>query len=496
MIDINYVKTGLGETTVLIVPVWADGKYASQLPEEVTLTLNTLIDQGEFQAKLGKTKSELVELEERIIKVIAVGLGDKEKSTPERMKIVGAKAYMAIGNAANRTIGIALDDRALNVASQLKFLEGFTLRNYLDDRYKTGESRAESDAKIITQLNLLGNPDANFKKALNRIIIITEGIHDARDLVSAPPMDMTPQDLSDFALNIADTYENIDATILGRAELEAESMGLLLAVSRGSSEEPKLIVLTLNGTKKEDPIVLIGKGVTFDTGGYDLKSEAGMRDMHCDMAGGATVLSTIGTLAALGEKRKVIAIVPATENAVNGDAFKPSDIITSHAGLTVEIDNTDAEGRLILADAISYAKRFYPSVIVDLATLTGAALVALGEKYSAVFSNRPELLRALQKASDISGDKIWPLPLDDSFREKMKSKVADIGNLAKGLDRKAGSSTAAAFLEFFVGDIPWAHLDIAGPAFQTVELEAWNPPSGATGYGVNLLVEAVQNHLW
>lgn len=495
MLEINYTKSGLGEINILIVPVWADYKTSPLLSEEVTDTINALIEQGEFKAKLGETRNELVDTDSGIIKLVAVGLGEKAKSTPERMKIAGAKAYMAVGNASDKNIGIVLDDKIINSAGQLKFLEGFALRNYLDDKYKTGESKLESEAKIIEELTLIGNFDTNFKDALERVLIITEGTHDVRDLVAAPPSDIKPEDLANFAEEIADAYDNVEATILNKADLEKEKMNLLLAVSRGSINEPRLIVLTLNPDKKEDPIVLIGKGVTFDSGGYDLKPETGMRDMHCDMAGAATVLSTVATLAALGEKRKVIAIAPSTENLVNGEAYKPSDIITSHAGLTVEIDNTDAEGRLILADAISYAKRFNPAVIIDLATLTGAAIVALGEKYSAVFSNRPELIKSLQKASDISGDKIWPLPLDDSFREKMKSKLADIGNLAKGLDRKAGSSTGAAFLEFFVGDIPWAHLDIAGPAFQSIEIEAWNPPSGATGYGVSLLVEAVENQL-
>lgn len=495
MININFLKNGLGETKVLVVPVWSDGKLPANLPEDCAITVHALIDENEFAGKNSEIVTELVELDESIIKLILVGLGDRAKTSPEQIKIAGAKAYLSVGVANEKMVTLLADEKITNAATILKLIEGFSLRNYLDDRYKTGEEKAKSESKIIRTLNLAFTPSAEFEKSLARLLTIINSTLLARDLVSAPPVDMKPDDLAIFAENIANEYRNVDTIYLNKREIEKAGLGLLAAVNRGSFNEPRLIIVTLNPTAKEDPIVLIGKGVTFDSGGYDIKSESGMRDMHCDMAGAATVLCAVQALAALGEKKKVMAIVPATENLVSGDAYKPSDIITSHAGHTVEIDNTDAEGRLILADAISYSKQFNPKVIIDLATLTGAAIVALGEKYSAVFSNRPELIKSLQKASDSSGDKIWPLPLDDSFREKLKSKLADIGNLAKGLDRKAGSSTGAAFLEYFAGGTPWVHLDIAGPAFQSVELEAWNPPSGASGYGVALLVDAVQNQL-
>jgi leucyl aminopeptidase len=253
--------------------------------------------------------------------------------------------------------------------------------------------------------------------------------------------------------------------------------------------------MTLNAAVPGQPIVLIGKGVTFDSGGYNIKPTGHIETMHTDMAGAAAVLGTMQSLAILGEKKKVIAIIPSTENLISGDAYKPSDILTSMSGKTVEIGNTDAEGRLILADAVTYAKKYFdPKVIFDLATLTGACMVALGERYAGILSNEPRLIKNLEQASQDSGDKVWHLPLDTTFMDKMKSRIADLSNTAHG-SPGAGASTGAAFIGHFAEKTPWAHIDIAGPSHQQKDIEAWNPSTGATGFGVALMTTLVQKYL-
>lgn len=493
MIQINYLKKGLGETDVLIVPVFANGKFSLTIPEEIEDKLNMGIDRGTFSGTFGEVMTDLVELEdESTVKVIFVGLGNKANLKSENYKTAGAKTYNALQSVAGKKVGYMFDDKFLNRANQLKFLEGLLLRNYFEGKYKTGEDRTKLENKIFTEIHIGGNVDADLKKSLARLTAIIAGTHIARDLVVAPSADLKPADLAVFVENMAVELPNLEVTSLNKSQIEKEGMGLLLAVNRGSSHEPRLIVMTLNGSKKEKPLVFVGKGITFDSGGYNLKPSSGMGDMHTDMAGAAAVVGTMYALAASGSKRKVIGIIPSTENLVNGDAYKPSDIIMSHAGKTVQIMDTDAEGRLVLADAMSYAKQFEPVAMVDLATLTGACIVALGERYAGLFSNTPELLKAITRASETSGDKVWPLPLDEEFKNRMKSKIADLGNLAQGLDRYAGASTGAAFLSYFAGDTPWAHLDIAGPSNQNKELEAWNPTSGASGFGVHLLCDLVE----
>ncbi len=491
MLQINYLKNALGETDVLVIPVFAQGKFSLDIPQEVEDQLQIRMDKGDFSASFGETITDLIAIDELKLKLVFVGLGDKGTLRSESYKTAGAKAYNALGDIKDKKVGYVFDDKLFNRANQLRFLEGLFLRNYFEGKYKTGDDRTKLENKIFTDFYIGGTVDAELKKSLNRLNAIITGTHIARDLVVAPSADLKPEDLAIFAENTALDFPNLEVTSLNKSEIEKEGLGLLLAVNRGSDHEPRLIVMTLNGAKKEKPLVLVGKGITFDSGGYNLKPSSGMADMHTDMAGAAAVMGAMYALAASGSKRKVIGIVPSTENLVNGDAYKPSDIVLSHAGKTVLIMDTDAEGRLVLADAMSYAQRFEPTAIVDLATLTGACIVALGERYAGLFSNTPDLLKTITRASEISGDKVWPLPLDDEFKNRMKSKIADLGNLASGLDRYAGASTGAAFLSYFAGETPWAHLDIAGPSSQSKELEAWNPTSGASGFGVHLLVDLV-----
>lgn len=497
MVKIGFSEKNIAQLDILIVPVLLSGKSSGKLPVEIAKKLSQRISDKEFTGKSGETVSEFLDGINLPLKVLFVGLGELNKLTPEKAKVAGAQTKEALPNPKNKIIGLITDKKILSDELFAKFVEGLLLKNYVDNRYKTGENKTELDNQIFNRLVIVGDVKPSLKTVLIRLNKLIEAIFLTRDLVSTPSADMKPHDLADVAEKLAKQYKNLQVKILNRVAIEKAGLKLLSAVNRGSHHEARLIIMKLNPDRREKPIILIGKGITFDSGGYNLKPSTGMETMHTDMAGAAAVIGAIKALAELNCKKPVIGIIPATENLVSGNSYKPADIIKSYNGLTVEIANTDAEGRLILADAIAYSAQFKPQAIIDLATLTGACIVALGERYAGLFSDDEKLVEKIKTASAVSGDKVWQLPLDEGFKESVKSKVADIANLAKKLDRLAGASTGAAFLSYFVPDkTPWAHLDIAGPSYQTHELEPWNPAaSPATGFGVALLVEIIQNYL-
>ncbi|MBU1092601.1 leucyl aminopeptidase [Patescibacteria group bacterium] len=480
---------------VLIIPIPADKRYLpSIIPEIKPLLANT---QDDFNAKFGEIHLESLGLDQLPIKILLVGLGDPAILTIDKMKTLGAKTKDTLLTPATKKIGILFDDKIISLELFLKFIEGMSLKNYLDLRYKNKEETTILAKQSLNELLIINPKKNDLKKPLDQLNKMIDATFLVRNLVTTPSADLKPHDLAKVASNLAKQYTNLQVNVLNKADITKAGLNLLLAVNRGSHHEARLIIMKLNMQRGKNPIVLVGKGITFDSGGYNLKPSAGgyLEIMHTDMAGAATVIGTIKALAELGCRQPVIAIIPATENLISGNSYKPADVIKSYSGLTVEIANTDAEGRLILADAMAYAvKQFQPSTIIDVATLTGACIVALGERYAGLFGNDDNLLNKVKTASKISGDKVWPLPLDEVFIEKMKSKFADISNLAAGMDRLAGASTAAAFLSYFVPKtIPWAHLDIAGPAYQSHDTELWNSTSvPASGFGVALLVELIQ----
>ena len=308
---------------------------------------------------------------------------------------------------------------------------------------------------------------------------IARGVNLARDLGNMPGNICTPSWLAEQARELAHRHPAVKTRILEEKDMQALGMGALLAVSRGSREPARLIVMEYRGgASNARPLALVGKGLTFDSGGISIKPGAGMDEMKFDMCGGASVFGTIEAVATLGLPINVVGIVPSSENMPDGAAFKPGDILTSMSGQTIEVLNTDAEGRLILCDALTYCQRFNPRAIVDIATLTGACVIALGHHASGLFSNQPVLARELLRAGETSGDRAWELPLWEDYQAQIDSKVADIANVG---GRDAGSITAACFLARFARDQRWAHLDIAG--------SAWNSGAnkGATGRPVGLL---------
>jgi leucyl aminopeptidase len=310
----------------------------------------------------------------------------------------------------------------------------------------------------------------------------------ARDLGNQPGNVATPTYLAETAERMG-RERGLKVTVLGRAELEEEGMGALLAVAAGSEQEPRLIVMEHRGGGDDDkPLVLIGKGLTFDAGGISIKPAAGMEDMKFDMCGGAATIAAMQAVAELGIAANVIGIVPSSENLLGGAAMKPGDVFRTHLGKTIEVVNTDAEGRLILADALSYARRYEPAAVVDCATLTGACVVALGHQASGLMGNDDALVEELRAAGERVGQRAWPLPMYDEYREQIRSDYADIKNSG---GRPAGAITAGWFLREFAGDFKWAHLDIAGTAYGDGKLPY--QAKGSTGVPMRLLVEWVRS---
>ncbi|HEX6937885.1 MAG TPA: leucyl aminopeptidase [Longimicrobiales bacterium] len=367
--------------------------------------------------------------------------------------------------------------------------EGAVLAAWDYREFKTA-APDEAPRTVVASLTLLardGAERAAVEASARRGAIVARGENLARELASSPGNVTTPSRLAEVAERIAREH-GMELTVLDREAMRREGMGALLAVAQGSEEEPRFIVLEYRGGDGGDgPLVLVGKGVTFDTGGISIKPAAGMEEMKFDMSGAAAVLGAMQAIAELRLPAHVVALIPSTENMPSGRAIKPGDIIRSHAGKTIEVVNTDAEGRLILADALSYAQRFRPRAIVDAATLTGACVVALGHVAIGLMGSDEALVEELRAAGERTGERCWPLPLWDEYRRQLDSEYADLKNTG---GRPAGTITGGWFLKEFAGEAPWAHLDIAGTAYGD------SPPpylrKGSTGVPTRLFVDWVQ----
>ena len=415
--------------------------------------------------------------------VLVVGLGKSEELDAERLRLAAAVAAKEAGRLEAASIAWALPEGVDPEIAANAVVTGTILASYRFDRFKS----ADGGDSALESLTLLGPPEG--AEAAERARIAAEAQNRARDLQSTPANFATPTDLAERAEAIAATSDALTVDVFGRAELEEKGMGGILAVSQGGPQEPKLIVLRYSGGGSGPKLAFVGKGVTFDTGGISLKPGAGMHEMKMDMSGAAAVLEAVAAIAELGLPLDLLAVVPSTENMPSGSAIKPGDVITQYNGTTVEVNNTDAEGRLILADALAYAVEQGAERIVDIATLTGAVSIALGSTYAAVISNDDALAEEVVRAGEETGELTWRLPLHPEFKELMKGTVADLSNLAK--QRKAGTITAGSFLEEFVGETPWAHVDIAGTAW---DVGREYTGKDASGFGVRLLLELARHH--
>ena len=418
-------------------------------------------------------------------RVLVVGLGKAEDLYAERLRVAAAVAVKQAAPFEATSLSWTLPnvpDAPDGVAGAI--VDGTILASYRFDRFLHNEDE-EDDLPRLERLQLEADDGetAALEAEVRFARIAAEGANRARELQHLPANIVTPTYLADRASEIADAYEPVSREVLGRERMSELGMGGLVAVSKGTAEEPALITLRYEGGGDSEAIGFVGKAVTFDTGGISIKPSAKMEEMKMDMSGGAAVLEAVATIAELGLPLNLVAAIPATENMPSGTATRPGDIITQLNGKTVEVNNTDAEGRLILADALTYcARELGATRLVDLATLTGAVLVALGSTYAALISNDDALADEVRGAGERTGELAWRLPLHEEYKELTKGKVADLTNASA--KRKAGTIYAASFLEEFVDEKPWVHLDIAGTAWDTGREYVG---SGPTGFGVRLL---------
>jgi leucyl aminopeptidase len=420
-------------------------------------------------------------------RVLVMGLGKREEFSLDRVRAVSAEALKALRKVGARQVASIVHGAGaggVNPAQAAQALvEGAVLGLYRFGRYKP----ENDDAREITALSLLERDRAKLRaltEAVRRGRILAEATNAARDLVNEPGNTLTPSELARRAAAMA-RRSGVRCRVLAPAELTRMGAGALLGVARGSHEPPRMIVLEYRGRRGAGPhLGLVGKGITFDSGGISLKPAENMEAMKGDMAGGAAVLAATCAVARLGLPIAVTAVIPATENLPSGTALKPGDILRAMSGKTIEVVNTDAEGRLVLADALHYARRRGASHLVDVATLTGACVVALGSVNSGAFSNNQGLLDTVLAAGKAAGEKIWPLPMDPEYDDLIKSDVAEIKNSG---GRKGGAITGAKFLQHFVEDTPWVHLDIAGTS--DADKEKGYQPKGATGVMVRTLAQ-------
>ena len=412
-------------------------------------------------------------------RVLVVGLGERDDFTTERARVAAALAVRQSGR--HKAASLAWSSPLADASTAAGLTAGTILATYRFDRFK---SRDEDDEPPVTleSLTLLGSEDA--EEHVRTAQVAAEAANRARELQNLPGNVADPAYLADRAAEIVSQHEGIQFEVLDRDRLESEGMGGMLAVSAGSAKDPALIVLHYRGGGDSPTLGLVGKAVTFDSGGISIKPSAGMHEMKMDMSGGAAVLEATAAIAELKLPINIVTVVPAVENMPSGTATRPGDIITQLNGKTVEITNTDAEGRLILADALTWCVRQGAERIVDLATLTGAVVVALGSTYAGLMANDDDWAGEVAAAGEVVGELAWRLPLHPEYKELTRGTAADLVNSAA--KRKAGTIYAASFLEEFVGDATWAHLDIAGTSWDVGREYVGN---GATGFGVRLLVE-------
>jgi leucyl aminopeptidase len=361
---------------------------------------------------------------------------------------------------------------------------GACLRAYRFDKYRTAKEDDEERAEEVAQLTLHLTETAAAEAAWGAAAAVIAGVTHGRDLVSEPANVLSPEAFADACRDVAPSL-GLEVEVHDRAALERLGMRALLGVSQGSAREPRVATIRWSGGRRDEPpVALVGKGVCFDSGGISIKPAAGMEEMKWDMGGAAAVFGAMKALAGRKAKANVVGILGLTENMPSGTAQRPGDVVTSMAGITIEVINTDAEGRLLLADVLHYAKEhFKPKAIIDLATLTGAIVVALGHEQAGLFTPDEELAERLQAAGAAVGERVWRMPLGDDYAKHIKSDIADIKNVGRA--RQAGATAGAVFLQRFVGDVPWAHLDIAGTAWATEDQPL--VPKGATGFGIRLL---------
>jgi len=437
----------------------------------------------EFEAKLDQVLDLPTLGRIKAKRLVLLGLGKPAELDAARLRASLAACVRSNSGGSIRSLHLVLPEAELDFRA---VGEAVALGAYRFTKYFTGERKPKAELAKVLIYPARGKTSAADKKQLDLGVAIADAVAVARDAVNEPPNVLTPEGLAEVARGIARKHK-LKIKVLDKKGILAAGMNLHYAVGQGSANEPRFIHVSYVPTKKHKKIVFVGKGITFDSGGLCIKPAAGMGEMKSDMGGAAAVLGMIAAVASVRPDVEVHAIVAAAENMPDAAAYRPADIFTSLDGKTVEIINTDAEGRLVLADALTYATRLKPDIIIDAATLTGAALVALGKTCSAFYSTEDELARALERAARTAGEQFWRMPLIEELGEQLKSDVADLKHTA---DRWGGSISAALFLREFVGKFPWIHCDVAGPVLADRAKGMY--PKGGTGHAVLTFLNFVE----
>jgi leucyl aminopeptidase len=459
------------------------GKFDSKTSSAINQSLK------DMQGKLGKLNIVPVPGKKSAQRILLAGIGKKENITKDTIRLVSGKIAQKARELKLKEFSIIAPPSFVTeqISSVSQIVEGSKMALYKFDKFKTEKIDNSPDLTIIV------SKSNKVSQAIKTAIIVADGAIFTKSIANLPPNECTPSTLANFA-KIISKKNNMKCNIISKSELKKKGFGGITAVGQGSKNEPKLIVLEHNrGPRNEKPIVLVGKAVTFDTGGISLKPGEKMDEMKFDKCGGCTVLGIMKAVSELKLPINVVGIVPSVENMPSGESYRPGDIIKLYNGKTAEILNTDAEGRLILADALSYGEKHYsPKAIIDFATLTGACIVALGTNVAGIVSNNEKLTKKINESSKRTMEEVWTLPLNQDFMDMIKSEVADMKNI--GIGRAAGTITAAAFLRNAIEDTPWIHTDIAGVAWtQLATKEKSYNPKGATGFGVRLILDYLQN---
>ena len=475
-------NTIIGKTDIYLVGVYTDkrlshlGKSIAKLNIELA---KKCFNKNDFTGNIGDHRT--IDDFKNNVQILFFGLGNKDKYSPLTLNKSIKGIISKIKDIHVTNISINTD----NIISKRNNVTLELLVTYLEDSFYKYIYKKEKKKSKIKSCNLISNkifPRKAFIASVTNGKAISNGIKLAKDLGNTPPNICNPTFLSNEAIKLKKINKKLKVTVINEAKMKSMGMGSLLSVSQGSKEPAKLVAIEYMPVKNKQPIVLVGKGITFDTGGISLKPSPNMDEMKYDMSGAGSVLGTMKALAEMNINKNVIGIIACAENMPGSQATRPGDVYTSMSGLTIEILNTDAEGRLVLCDALTYSRKYKPKYMIDMATLTGACLVGLGKYPSGLFSNDQKLAELIKKSADKTGDRVWQLPLYDDYFEELKTNFADIQNIG---GRYGGAITAAAFLAKFTDGVKWAHLDIAGTAWEV------GKNKGSTGRPVSLLIDFV-----
>jgi leucyl aminopeptidase len=494
---ISFVKPGLPATGTVVVGVLAKGmltKSAQALDQKTGGAVKRAIKASRFEGNKGQSLSLIAPAGTRLDRILLVGLGKPDEIAVTEMENLGGRIYAETQRDKSGTVAVAVDTvpgaglKVWEMAARMAY--GARLRSYRFDKYRTKEKASDKPSLRAMTFNV-EKFDIS-RKAYAHFDKIADGVFFTRDLVSEPANILYPAELAKRAGELKKLGVKVE--VLGEAQMKKLGMGSLLGVGQGSIRESKLVVMHYNGkgasARGEAPIAFLGKGVCFDTGGISIKPAGGMEDMKWDMGGAGVVVGLMMALAGRKAKVNVVGIIGCVENMPGGNAQRPGDIVTSMSGQTIEVINTDAEGRLVLADALWYCKeRFNPKFMVNLATLTGAIIVSLGAQYAGLFSNDDELSDKLTESGKKIGEKLWRMPMGAEYDKELNTDGADMKNIG---GRGGGSIIAAQFLQRFVDKTPWAHLDIAGVTWS--KADAPTVPKGGTAFGVRLLEQFVTDY--